>query len=165
MMATLLTLALPWFAAAALLLALAAAASILWARSLFSASIGMAALCACAASALLAMGQGEGALALALLGAGMAPLLLLGGVLLSSRAVQPRARGTPWLSILAAGAAAAAIVSAAPGLREAAQIPAPPDDLPLPLVAIVFVAVAACVALLGFGERGLLTGARGSREE
>lgn len=156
MMSALTAQAAPWVAAGAALLAVLAAASVLGARSLFTASVGIAALCACAASAMLALGQGEGALALALLGAGVAPVLLLGGMLLSNRSVQPRACGRPWLSIIAAAAAAAAMLWTAPAIDGAQAIAAPRGGVPLALVALVFVAVAGCAALLGYGERGVL---------
>jgi hypothetical protein len=152
--------ALPWIAVTAILLTLAASAAVLRTRSLVSACLGVAALCACAAGALLALDHGEGALAVALFGVGVAPVLLLGGVLLSSRAVKPRGRALPWLSILAAVAAAAAMLWAAPTI-DATQAIAPRSELPVALFAIVFVAVAACGALLGYGERGVLGAGRG----
>jgi len=156
MMAALTAQAAPWLAAGLALLVVFAAASVLGARSLFTASVAIAALCACAAGTLLALGQGEGALALALLGGGVAPALLLGGALLSNRAVQPR-RGRPWLSVFAAAAAAAAMLWAAPSTGGGEPISASRGGAPLALAAIIFVAVAACAALLGYGERGVLS--------
>jgi len=88
---------------------------------------------------------------------GLAPVLLLGGVLLSSRAMKPRTRGLPWLSIGAAAAAAAAMLWAAPSLDLQQQQIAPPRGGASPaLGALVFIAAAACAALLGYGERGVL---------
>jgi hypothetical protein len=136
-------------------LALGAAVAVLTARSLVSACVSLAALCACAAAAVLALGYGDAALALALLGVGVAPVMLLAGVLLSSRAVKPRR--APWLSIAAAAAAGAAMLSAAPELDCAKEIAAPREPSAA-LAALVFVAVAAAVALLGYGERGVLGG-------
>jgi hypothetical protein len=147
---------LPWIALAAIVLGLVAGAAVLGARSLFSICIGVAALCACAAAALLALGYGDGALALVLLGVGVAPVMLLGGVLLSSRAVKPRPRGWPWLSIAAAFAAAIAMLWAAPALDLDQEVATPRGGVSIALAALVFAAIAACVGLLGYGERGVL---------
>jgi hypothetical protein len=163
-MAELVSLAASWVGVGAALLAVFAAASVFGARSLFTVSIGVAVLTAFAACALLALGQGEGGLALALLGGGVAPVLLLGGMLLSNRSAQPRTRGLPWLSMVAAGAAAAAMLWAAPAIDGAQTIAAPPGGAPLALAAIVFVAVVGCVALLAYGERGVLGAVRGGRD-
>lgn len=158
-------LALPWVAAVAASLALAVALAILTARSLFSAAIGLAALSACVSAALAALGYGDGAVALALFGGAIAPILFLAGVLLSSRAVKPRKRGAPWLSVIAGVLAATAMVWAAPSLDAGGDtnIDGPRGAL-VALAALVFVAVAACVALLGYGERGVLGGAREGRD-
>ncbi len=154
---------LSWIAVAAMLLGLGAAVAVLSARSLISACVALAALCACAAAAMLALGYADGALALALLGGAVVPVLLLGGVLLTSRAVKPRARRLPWLSIIAAALAGAAMLWAAPTLDLQQPVQAPPAGVSIALVALVFAAVAACVALLGYGERGVL-GARDGRD-
>lgn len=146
-----------WLAVAAMLLGLGAAVAVLWARSLFSACVGLAALCACAAAALLALGYADGALAIGLLGVATAPVLLLGGVLLSNRSVKPRARRLPWLSIVAAALAGLAMIWAAPMLGVQQPIPGPRGGVSIALVALVFAAVAACAALLGYGERGALS--------
>lgn len=156
-MAELASSMLPWLAVAAMLLGAGAAGAVLWARSLFSVCAGLAALCACAAAALLALGYADGALAVALLGVAIAPVLLLGGVLLSSRSVKPPARRLPWLSIAAATLAALAMVWAAPTLAFQPPVHASREGGSIALAALVFTAVAACVALLGYGERGVLT--------
>jgi hypothetical protein len=154
---------LSWLAVAAMLLAAGAAVAVLWARSLFSACVGLAALCACAAAALLALGYADGALALGLLGVAIAPVLLLGGVLLSSRSVKPRARRWPWLSIVAAALAGLAMIWAAPVIGVEQPVQEPAAGISIALAALVFAAVAACVALLGYGERGALS-ARDDRD-
>jgi len=163
-MSELVSQALAWIAVVMILLSAAAALALLTARSLFSASIALAAMCACATGALLAIGEADGALALSLVGAGIAPVLLLGGMLLSSRAVKPRVRGLPWLSIAAAGCAAVAMLWAAPMLGFEQPVAAPRDGASLSLGALVFVAAAACAALLGYGERGVLGAPRTGRE-
>ena len=147
---------LSWLAVAAMLLGVGAAAAVLWTRSLFSACVGLAALCACTAAALLALGYADGALALGLLGVAIAPVLLLGAVSLSNRSVKPRARRWPWLTIVAATLAGLAMLWAAPTLDLLQPIQAPRAGVSIALVALVFAAVAACVALLGYGERGVL---------
>jgi len=153
---------LPWLAIAAMLLGSGAAGAILLARSLFSACVGLAALCACAAGALLALGYADGALAMALIGAAIAPVLLLGGVLLSSRSVKPRARRLPWLSMLVAAMAALAMMWAAPTFDLQPPIQEPRGGASIVLAALVFAAVAVFTALLGYGERGVL-GSRNDR--
>jgi hypothetical protein len=162
-MAAFVSQALPWVAVVAMLLGAGAALALLTARSLFSACIALAALCACATGALLALGHADGAVALALVGVGITPVLLLAGVLLSSRAVKPRARGLPLLSIVAAICAAGAMLWAAPMLGLEQPVAGPRGGVSLALGALVFVAIAACVALLGYGERGVL-GSRGGGE-
>ena len=157
-MAELASSMLSWLAVAAMLLGAGAAVAVLWARSLFSACAGLAALCACVAAALLALGYPDGALAVGLLGVAIAPVLLLGGVLLSSRSVKPPARRLPWLSIVVAALAALAMMWAAPALDLQQSIQAPRGGASLALVVLVFTAVTACAALLGYGERGVLTG-------
>lgn len=149
-------------AALAILLSAGAAIAVLGARSLFGLCVALAALSACAAGALLALGRADGAAGTAVLGVGIAPIVLLSAVLLSARAAKPRRRGAPWLSIGAAALAAAAMVWAAPTLDLAPQIAAPHEGAPLALAALVFVGLATCVGLLGYGERGVL-GARGRR--
>ena len=156
-MAELVSSVLSWLAVVAMLLGAGAAVAVLWTRSLFSACVGLAALCGCAAAALLALGYADGALAVGLLGVAIAPVLLLGGVLLSSRSVKPPTRRLPWLSIVTAALAALAMMWAAPTLDFHQAIEAPRGGASLALVALVFAAVAACAALLGYGERGVLT--------
>lgn len=154
---------LSWLAVTAMLLGAGAAIAVLWARSLFSACVGLAALCACAAAVLLALGYADGALAIGLLGAAIAPVLLLGGVLLASRSVKPRARRLPWLSIMAAALAGLAMMWAAPMLGVPQSIQPPRGGVSVALVALVFATAAACVAVLGYGERGALS-ARNDRD-
>lgn len=155
-MAEVVAQALPWMAAGAALLALFTALAVLTSRSLFSASVGLAATCACVATALAALGYADGALALGLFGAGVAPVVMLGGVLLTNRAARPRKRGAPWLSVIAGSAAAVAMLWAAPSLGINNVIAPPRGGSLVVVVALIFVAVAACAALLGYGERGVL---------
>jgi uncharacterized MnhB-related membrane protein len=150
---------LPWFAIVLLALVAALALTLLTARSLFMVCVLSAALSGLAAVALLALGRGEAAIALALVGAGVAPILLMGGVLLSARTVKPRRRGAPWLSTLAAALAAAAVLWAAPDIAASPPIAAAPGGAGLALAALIFVAIAGCAAMLGYGERGVLESA------
>ncbi|HET9230950.1 MAG TPA: hypothetical protein VFO00_06655 [Vitreimonas sp.] len=155
-MADLASSVLGWLAVVAMLLGAGAAAAVLWARSLFSACVGLAALCTCAGAALLALGFADGAVVVGLLGGAIAPVLLLGGVVLTSRSVKPTAWRLPWLSILAAALAALAMMWGVPALDLQQQIQEPRGGASVALAALVFTAVAACVALLGYGERGVL---------
>ena len=107
--------ALSWAALAAIALTAAGAATVLMARSLFSACVGLAAVC----------GFGDGALTLALVGAGVAPVLLLAGELLTTRAAKPRRGGFPWLSMTGALGAAAALMWVAPTLAPSEAIASP----------------------------------------
>jgi len=163
MIADLSTQALPWFALMLVALCAMLALGVLTARSLFAVSMRLAALSALATAALLALGYGDGALVLALVGAGVAPTLLMGGVLLSARAAKPRKR-RPWLSLAAVAACALAVLIAAPDLADAPRAVAGAGPNALWLGALAFVAASACVALLGYGERGALEGARVDRD-
>ncbi len=133
----------------------AVALGALAARSLFAMCVGLAAASALAACAMLALGRGAGGLALALAGVGVAPVLLMSGLLLSARG--SRARSLPLVSLLIAGASVVAIAWVAPDLRAALASVLPEAPPPtLWLAALLFVAVCAGVALLGYGERGVI---------
>jgi|CXWL01.1.fsa_nt_gi hypothetical protein len=148
----------------------AAAIGAAMARSLFSLTMFVAAAGALAAAALVALGAGEAGLAQALFGLGLAPMVLLACLLLSTRAAKPRRHGMPWLTIAAALGAVGAAIWALP---ELGAIPAPPIramarfDLPLmaSLAALVFVAVAGAASLLAYGERGALQRVALERDE
>jgi hypothetical protein len=80
-------------------------------------------------------------------------------MLLSARAIKPLKRGRPWLSIAAASATALAMLWASRELgtvsHAAASATAPLGPWP---AVLTLVAGAACVGLLGYGERGALGG-------
>lgn len=141
------------------------------ARSLFSVSMFVAVAGALAAAALVAVGAGEAALTQALFGVGVAPVVLLASLLLSTRAAKPRRDGRPWLTIIAAVAATAAVLWVLPELGPApTAAPTRPGgafDLGVTawLAVLGFTAVAGAVALLGYGERGALQRARLERDE
>lgn len=151
-------LAFSWFAFALTLAALAAAFAALTARSLFALAMHVAAFGAIVAAALLNLGAGEAALGGALVVVVWTPLLLLGGMLLSARAAKQLGKGAPWGSIFAASLAAGAVLIAVPDLGEPAAPlqPASPSAIGPWLAPLIVVTAAACVALLGFGERGAL---------
>lgn len=155
-MTALATQTLQWMAVSLALLAAFAGVAVLTARSLFAACVALAALCACAGAAVLALGYGEAALMTALVGAGLAPALLLGAVLLSAPTVQPRSRRWPWLSVVGASAVVLVVLFAAAGLQSGAPIAAPKQGGLAAIALIVFAAAAATVGLLAYGERGLL---------
>lgn len=138
---------------------IAAAFYAVTARSLFAMCVALVAAGALAAGALLALGAGGAALGQALFGVALAPVILLAALLLSSRAVKPARGGRPWLTIAAASAVAAAILWGAPelaGPSTARVAPAPAAPITPWIAPLIFVAAAACVGLLGFGERGAL---------
>ncbi len=146
-----------WLAAPLLAAALAAGLGVIMARSLFAMCMCLAAAGASAAAAAALLGAGEGALALALVAAAWAPLLLLAAMLLSARAAKPRRRGRPYLSIVAAAVSAGAILWAAPELEAPARsVHGAAASLGVWPAMLLFVAGAACVGLLGYGERGVL---------
>jgi hypothetical protein len=152
-----LRLAVDWLALALTLGVIAAALGAVTARSLFAMCMFILAAGAMAAAALLARGAGDAGLAAALLFCGLAPFLLLAALLLSARTAKPRRRGRPWLTIAAACFAAAAVLWALPDLGAPATVRialTQPSPITLWLALIAFAGVAACVGLLGFGERG-----------
>jgi hypothetical protein len=137
---------------------LAAAASIgaALSRTHFVMSIYAMATAVFAALTLLLLSAGQAALAVLIVGAGLTPVLLLSGVLLSSRKIGSRgaSRGF-WLTPFAAAAGLAIIWTGrdvvahpvtAPALAGAGAWLAP----------LLFAAAATCVGLLGYGERGAL---------
>lgn len=137
--------------------AIAAALAALTARSLLAVCLYLAAMGALVAAALLSLGAGEAALAAALGFVGWTPVLLLGGVLLSARAAKNFKRGAPWASIAAAALAGALVLVGAIDLGEAPiETDASLGASGLWLTMLLLAAGAACVGLIGFGERGAL---------
>jgi len=139
------------FSAGALACALATAMS----RSLFAMCMSLASAHACAAVAIMSLGASDGALTLALFGAGLAPFLMLAGLLLSARAAKVYKRGPVVLAAVTASAAGVAMLWAAPelGATSAPMMHAHGAIGPW-LAALLFVAAMGCVGLLGYGERG-----------
>ncbi len=137
--------------------AFAAAFGALTARSLYAMCVYLVVTGACAAATVLTLGSPDAAIAQTLVGVVLTPLLLLAAILLSTRATKPRREGRPWLTLIAAAAAFAAVMLVAPDLGPPrASPPAQTGALAPWLTILVFVAVAACVGLLGYGERGAL---------
>ncbi len=162
-MNTLVPHAMPWLALVLIVAAAVAALGALSARSLVAMCIRLAAAGALGAATLLALGYGTGALSLALFGAGLAPVLLMAGVLVSTQASK-RAK-TPWFSAIAAAGVVGAIGWAATELNALPALPRSDGSSSALWVAlIVFVTAAACAALLGYGERGILEPKQGRFE-
>ena len=138
--------------------ALAAALGALTARSLFSMAMFVAAAGAMAAGALAARGATEAGLAQAFIGAALAPFVILACLLLSTRTTKPRRGARPWLTIAAGAAVAAALMWMLPDIRRPEIAPATESDATMTfwLAPLMFVAVVAAAALLGYGERGAL---------
>jgi hypothetical protein len=147
----------PWLAAVLVFVAIAAAIAVVNARSLFVMSLAIAATSAVAAATVLALRGGDAALALATFGVGLAPVILLAGVLLSARVTKTPARGVALLSAIGIACAVAVILFIARDLPHArAQTFASGDAPGLWLGALLFVVSIGCAALLGYGERGVL---------
>lgn len=134
-----------------------AAIGALNARSLFVATIAASAVAALAAAVMLGAGYPDGALALAAVGVGVAPVLMLGAILLSAPAAKPGRKAWPLVALIAALGAGVAVLFALPEL--AATDAVEPSNAAQPglwLGGVVFVAAIGAVGLLGFGERGVL---------
>jgi peptidoglycan/LPS O-acetylase OafA/YrhL len=135
--------------------AVVAALGALAARSMIAMCVRVGATAALAAAAAVALGYGATGLTLVLFGAGLAPVMLMGGVLLSAQAAKKRRRS--WIGLAAGALVVGAIAWASPELL--ARLPAHLTPVQLPglwLAVLVFVAAATCAALLGYGERGIL---------
>ncbi|QGZ95609.1 hypothetical protein [Terricaulis silvestris] len=151
----------PWLAAVLVFVAIAAAIAVVNARSLFVMSLSIAATSAVAAATVLALRGGDGALALAAFGVGLAPIILLAGVLLSARVTKAPARGVALLSAIGVAGAVAVVLYIAQDLPNARPQAIESGDAPsLWLGALLFVVAIGCAGLLGYGERGVLDGPR-----
>lgn len=149
-------LILHWLGAGFVALALVAAAGVVTARTHFASCVHLAVISIFAALALLCFGAGDAALAAALVGVGVAPVVLLGGILLSAPAIRAKPRTTPWLSAVAAAATGLALLWSTQDAAPLQVTLAPPVGLGVWLAALVLVAGFACAGLLGYGERGAL---------
>ena len=146
----------PWVALALMCAAFAVALGALLARALFVMCMYLVAAGALAAGA-LALLYGGGAAGVALMFAGIAPVALLGLILLSVRTTKAQRRARPWLSVGAAGGVALVVLWSTSELGVMTQAEAPPPEaIGAWMAPIVFVAVAAFIGLLGYGERGAL---------
>lgn len=131
------------------------AVAMLRARSLFITAAATAGMSALAAGVLLLLGGGDGALTLAAFGVGVAPVALLGAVLLSARAAKG-SRGAWIAHAIALAAAIAAGVMVAPEWASEPRAAAAQESIPLWLALLLFAVAIGCVAVLGYGERGVL---------
>ena len=145
-----------WFASAFLAAALVAGFGVVMARSLLAMCVYLAAVGATVASSVALLGRGDGALALVLFAVGWAPLVLLAAMLLSARSVKGGRRGHPWLSIGTGAAMLGAILWAVRELGGSEVFVGAATQLGVWPAALIFVAAAGCVGLLGYGERGAL---------
>lgn len=138
------------------LTALAAAIGVIVARSLISMIVWLVALGAAAAAALVTIGRGDSGMALALLMVGWTPPLLLAATLLTTSVVRPQA-AQRWFGIAGGASAALALgfaVWRAP-MTDQLQFVAPHASVAW-MAALPLVAGLACLALLGYGERGVI---------
>ncbi|MEQ1489370.1 MAG: hypothetical protein ABL932_02360 [Terricaulis sp.] len=151
--------ALPWLAVALLGVAIATAIGAMLARSLFVTALHVTVTGVAVATAVLLLRADDGGLALALFAAGWAPVLLMAAMLLSARATKaPQPRRFPWLGLAAAALAAVTIWWPLFELVAAAPVAIGNElaGLSFWLMPLMLVAGAACVGVLGFGERGPL---------
>lgn len=144
-----------WLATVLALGAGVVALAALRARSLFVLAACVAGASSLAAGALVLLGAGDGAVALAAFGVGVAPVVLMGGVLLSARTAKTT-RSAPWIGMIAVAAGIGAAALLAPELGRASAGPVQIGPVGLWIGMLVFVAAAAVVGLLGYGERGAL---------
>lgn len=150
--------ALPWLALVLMGVAIASSLGALAARSLFATCMHVLTVGVSAAAAALLLHAGEGALAMALFAAAWAPVLLMATMLLSARVTKARRR-LPWLGLFGAIAAAGATwwpfaeLATAPAAAPSHAL----GGLGFWLTPLIVVAAAACVGVLGYGERGALT--------
>ncbi|MGQ0533147.1 MAG: hypothetical protein ACT4OF_10735 [Caulobacteraceae bacterium] len=150
--------ALQWLALALLGVAMAAAFGAIIARSLFVTCMHLVTVGTSVAAVVLMLGAGEGALALALIAAAWAPVLLLAAMLLSVRATKQVHAGQVLLGWLAAAVVLGLAWWPLGQLGPAPEIiSARPVGLGFWLAPLVLVAAAACLGLLGYGERGAMT--------
>lgn len=147
---------LPWLALGLMGVAIAAAVGAIASRSLFVMCVHVATAGVSVAAAGLLLRGGQGGLALALFAATWAPVLLMAAMLLGARSAKGAQRRTPWLSWIGAAFATGAIWWPLLELRGAA-----PEmgahalaGLGFWLAPIALAAGAACVGVLGYGERG-----------
>lgn len=149
------------------LLSMVAALSAFLTRSLVSMVMFLAVSAVAGGCAVLALGAGDAALAWVLTGFGLAPVVLLAVMLLSARVAKAR-RAPPVFAIAAALCAGAAMLWATADVGGTAPMTAPSGALApwlAPWLApLVFVGVAMCVGLLGYGERGALQRRSGGDE-
>jgi hypothetical protein len=149
---------LPYLALALVGVAIASAIGAVLARSLFVTCMHIVCAGVSVAAAVMLVRGGEGGLALALFAAAWAPVLLLAAMLLSGRSAKAQRVRLPWISLVGAGVTACALWWPLLELRGAAAVHTANgvSALSFWLAPIVFVAVAACLGALGYGERGAL---------
>lgn len=135
--------------------ALVAAVAMLRSRSLFVMAVSLAAALALGSAALVLLNGGDGALAMAVVGVGLAPFVLMSGLLLGGRTAKPAPRWAVVFGVAAAAAGGMVGVLIAPELSAAPRASAGSVD-GLMIGALIVVASAACAGLLGYGERGVL---------
>lgn len=154
-----------WLAVAFMALALTLAAAAVVSRSLFAMALYVC-LCAVAvAAATAAIGLDTGALAATTAGGVWLPLLLFMGFALGARAVKPTSGAWPWASLFTVAVLAAIVIWSTRGhallpVDIVGSIVRGGASITPGLAALALVTAAGCVALLGYGERGVLSQTR-----
>lgn len=129
------------------------AITVMWSRVLFSIAMAFAVAFVLAALAALALGAPLMAMALAVLGVGIAPVFMLGVMLLTGRAARPW-RGRAVVAPAALAGIAAVIAWGARDVMGAAPAHDGAHGVAIWLGALVLAAGVGAFALLAFGERG-----------
>lgn len=137
------------------LLAVIAAFGVVMTRAHFATALLVGATSVLAALALVCFGAGGAAFAVALVGAAIVPVLMLGGVLLSVRAMRGGAGGRRLTAIAAVLAAAALLWSTLDAAPMVAHVEST-LGVGAWLAALLFAAALVCAGVLGYGERGAL---------
>lgn len=148
-----------WLAAPLMAAALGAAFAAALSRTLLALALYVCMAASAAAAAVLALNEADAALALSVAAGVWAPVLLLMGISLGGRVAKSARRRRPYASAALALGLGATLIWAA---RGQASLPA---DIVASIVrggasigpwlaVLAFVAAAACVALIGYGERG-----------
>jgi hypothetical protein len=148
--------ALQWLALALMGAAMAGAAGAIIGRSLFASCMHLAASGVAVAGVVLLLGEARGALAVALFAAAWAPVLLLGAMLLSTRAAKHARSGSMLLGWVAAAIATALLWWPLGELTVRADTIAGTTGLGFWIAPVLLVLAIVCLGLLGYGERGAM---------
>ncbi len=149
------------------LTALVAFALAALARTLFVSVTAVTAGGACIAASFFVRGGGDAGLAVAVLLAAWAPVMLLGAMLLTGRVAKatPRVRAAPILACAVVVLAAIGVPAVELAGTTPSRLSAVANSAAGWLACLMLVAALGCLGLLGYGERGALSGARAELDQ